>query len=708
MKKPLLLIIFIIFLSSIISGQNNKWRQYANTKDINALVEKGNTVWVGTSSGLAAIETSTNQVSYYNTLTSGLSNNNITCLASDNENVLWIGSTDSYCDSTGLIMYDGNTWIHYTTENSGLCNNDIRSLYQDNDGNLWIGTNHGLSKRTSNGSWVSYTSGGVPYDPITCLDMDNSGNLWMGTEGSGIYKFDGTNWTMWAEYNSEIPSDEITDIEVAGNGHVWIATQYGIAEFDGSGFITYNYYNSNLTCNGVFSLDFDTNGTLWVATECGIYKYDGSTWVKYDESNSGLPDGSARAILAGAGNIIWTGISKRYCEGGSSLASFNGSDWLISDISQTPIYCNYINSVALRDSSVIWAGGYNNLMRFDGQNWTNYNVYNSLLPGSVSSLAIDSSDKVWIGTNGGLARFDGTYWQIFTETNSGLSDNIVTKLEFDHTGILWIGTEHGLNKFDGTNFTLFDPNNSGLPNLWITALCADQQNNLWIASKSGNRSLSKFDGITWTSWDEDNSSFPDAEITDIESDNYGNIWMTTPFGLIKFDGTDFITYTDSTQLWENYFTSLEIDTEGNFWMGNYGEGLVKYDGSSWTYFNEDTSPIVGSVLLAVALAPNGTKWIGTPEGLSAYNENGLFVRTKNINPPALTFTISPNPVSSFLTINNHVNEKIVNIDIINLNGTVVKTCHNETNIDVRFLPAGIYCIRANTSKALYTCKFIKF
>lgn len=711
MRRSLPVICFLFVVNLIVFGQNNNWRQYANTKNVKVLEESENKIWIGTAEGLLEFDKQTGQVVHYNTLTGGLSNNNITSLAITNEGHIWIGAADLYSNQSGLTYFDGINWTHYTTTNSGLCGNDIYSLYIEENGILWIGTNNGLSKRLANGTWISYTHGGVPYDNITCMDMDNSGNLWMGTESDGITRFDGNNWNSWSEYTSDLPGDEITDIEACENGHIWIATDFnGLAEFDGSQFITYNYENSGLGCSGICSLDFDSNGILWIGTDCGVYSYDGVNWVEFPNWNSSLPHGSAKAVIAGSDNKIWAGMALTYCEDGGGLASFDGTDWTAYSISQIPMYCNHINALAFTDTTVIWAGSYNSLMKFDGYNWINYTEDNSLLPGQVASMTADDTGRLWIGTTGGLARFDGTYWQIFTESTSGLINNQISDITFDLNGVLWIGTYYGLSRYDGTDWTSYDETNSGLPNDRITAISSDKENNIWISSQSGkrgDRSLTKYNGSEWVTWDRDNSSFPAAEVKDIVTDELGNVWLASPQGLIQFDGIEFITHVDTNNQWNDFMTSIEIDANGHLWLGEYGYGLIEYDGTNWTYYNEDNSPIFGSVVNDVIITPDGTKWIGSWEGLSAYNENGLYVSSSKINITTDKLNVYPNPATEQISISLPYGKNITKLQVINLTGKVVRSTDTGRTLDIRSLAPGIYWIQAFYDDIMQTAKFIK-
>ena len=87
-----------------------------------------------------------------------------------------------------------------------------------------------------------------------------------------------------------------------------------------------------------------------------------------------------------------------------------------------------------------------------------YNSDNSLLPDNdIISLTSDSQVGIWIGMcpdwdgsafiGGGLVKYDGENWEIYTDSNSGLPDNLVTTIAIDSKGNKWIGTKHGLAEY---------------------------------------------------------------------------------------------------------------------------------------------------------------------------------------------------------------------------------------------------------------------
>jgi hypothetical protein len=73
----------------------------------------------------------------------------------------------------------------------------------------------------------------------------------------------------------------------------------------------------------------------------------------------------------------------------------------------------------------------------------------------------------------------------------------------------------------------------------------------------------------------------------------------------------------------------------------------------------------------------------------------------------LTFCISPNPATNYLTIETH--EKAI-MEILNFEGQIIKTINYDgltTTIDIKNLSSGIYFIKAKTYKGIAIKKFVK-
>ena len=77
---------------------------------------------------------------------------------------------------------------------------------------------------------------------------------------------------------------------------------------------------------------------------------------------------------------------------------------------------------------------------------------------------------------------------------------------------------------------------------------------------------------------------PDDHIFDIAEDQNGNIWLATDHGVVKYDGTDFQSYTTADGLPGNSIHAIIIGINNDVWCGtSYGVGY--YNGKTWQSFS---------------------------------------------------------------------------------------------------------------------------
>jgi ligand-binding sensor domain-containing protein len=109
---------------------------------VNALAESGDSVWVGTSGGLAVVSASADAVLARFDTGNNLPSNNISSLAVGPNGDVWVG-TDK-----GLALYRGGVFTPYTSANSALVNDAVQALLAYGTAapyRLWIGTAMGLN-----------------------------------------------------------------------------------------------------------------------------------------------------------------------------------------------------------------------------------------------------------------------------------------------------------------------------------------------------------------------------------------------------------------------------------------------------------------------------------------------------------------------------------------------------------------------------------
>lgn len=298
------------------------------------------------------VDTSMWQV--FTTSNSPLRSNELTCVASDKNNNIWVGTEDQ-----GLMRYDGTTWKNWFANIDNLPDNKVRVIAVEDNGDVWAGTKFGVLVITSAGTeqYNSFFNGSPFIDPFindlkpkpngymfivtdstfmienktsyrtwslvnsdyyaayghfSAVEVDNYNGYWLGTVSKGIFM-----------YNKNIPGknffntgttreigDSVTAIRVSkATGKVWIGYKWSVVA--GSGLSYYD--NGNLKAPGVIPFKQNTNSIYiddtnrkYIGTTGGLVVFDDvSNTTVYDSQTTGLDMDDVRGVTKDQQGRIW-------------------------------------------------------------------------------------------------------------------------------------------------------------------------------------------------------------------------------------------------------------------------------------------------------------------------------------------------------------------------------------------------------------------
>lgn len=116
----------------------------------------------------------------------------------DNKQRIWFSGR-----SYGNFMYDGKNFnANLVKAGSGS------ALFLDTSGNVWFGGGEKLSSVENEGGIWCYDGNvyknynlkdGISKYSVWSMVQDREGNIWIGTRNTGLYKFDGTSFTMYSD-----------------------------------------------------------------------------------------------------------------------------------------------------------------------------------------------------------------------------------------------------------------------------------------------------------------------------------------------------------------------------------------------------------------------------------------------------------------------------------------------------------------------------
>lgn len=184
----------------------------------------------------------------------------------------------------GLVKSNQGTTILYQDNNTPfislyplLGHVNFWAVAEDRNGDIWVSTHDKIARweRATN-TWTDYLD--VPRnsndEPIGLsriyFDEDNvlwggtiSDLVWTGTTSIGLAHFDGNTWTTYTPQNSNLESYFVHDIQEIDGG-LALATQAGMSIFDGTDFTNYNRENCNIGSTHSNEIEIDGQGNIWI------------------------------------------------------------------------------------------------------------------------------------------------------------------------------------------------------------------------------------------------------------------------------------------------------------------------------------------------------------------------------------------------------------------------------------------------------------
>lgn len=123
----------------------------------------------------------------------------------------------------------------------------------------------------------------------------------------------------------------------------------------------------------------------------------------------------------------------------------------------------------------------------------------------------------------------------------------------------------------------------------VSSAIQDRNGNLWFATTDVDEGVYKYDGKNFVEFTEEDG-LSNNVVWSMMEDSKGNIWFGTAIGLSIYDGKEFkhldIPTRDIENIWGDQcrptmVISLLEDKEGNIWIGTCGGGAHKYDGKTF-------------------------------------------------------------------------------------------------------------------------------
>ncbi len=372
----------------------------------------------------------------------------------------------------------------------------------------------------------------------------------------------------------------------------------------------------------------------------------------------------------------------------SNSLNAQGPVYRVWNTSNSSIPSNSLYSIYIDNDGIIWIGSTNNgLIKFDGVNFTTFNMSNSPMKGNyASSITSDKFNNLWItaihpgaGNQGALMKFDRVNnWSFYNTTNSGISNGNNMKVAIDSNNTVWV-CWFKLSKFNGTTWVTYDSTNSPIKFSALREIYVDKFNNKWVGV-DGYGLYKLTNDTNWTYYNPLNSGFGGTNVNKIKEDDSGNLWITVGFhGLSK--------YNPSSNQWQNWTPEnsglitghpwgLWVDKENVKWIGyGYGGSLTSLQDTTFTFYPPAMQ------IYEMAKDNFGNLWMATAEGLLEFNKNGIVgvYNQSSIVPNSFNIkSIYPNPFNPITNIKFSINKKAnLVINIYSIKGEKLETLTNK-------------------------------
>ena len=411
---------------------------------------------------------------------------------------------------------------------------------------------------------------------VPVIFQDSRGNLWFGSDRGGVSQFDGNRFESYIgslDTSENAPTSNVGPGALLGQtrqivedkwGHIWFLTHFRsensgrVSWFDGSSINFIGTGNSILV---------DKHGDIWVGENQQLTKYitPGVQRLPQAHPNEIIGEALLRStdlkinvIFQSEDGTIWIGGSDGEKQQDGVILSFRENRWVqdplkieesddTSDKTDdgTPrIHPNagftrydlsHLNAVSGIEtigedtSGNLWFGGYNLLLRFDGQ------AFEQVLPlawghsGSIGKrpASIQRLASIQKDTNGRVWFSDGRTTRWWDGSQQG---NLSGFLELeDAWGNLWFIDEMGAHQYDADLTQMPDRINSGLGVEGIHMILEAIDGKLWFGHDNG---VTAFDPTPAIST---HAGLGTNRVRMIFEDSRGYLWFSVPGGVARYD-----------------------------------------------------------------------------------------------------------------------------------------------------------------------------
>lgn len=542
----------------------------------------------------------------------GLSNNYVVDITQDSYGCIWIAT------ESGLNRFDGHNFQTYTIDNSALSSNELNKVVADPDAQL----------------------------------------LWIGTQRDGlcIFNYETNSFEVLNRTNSQLSTNDITDIVPVKDKGVWIIHYHSTVDFFNKNTQEFTAYKEfgDRKC---WTLETDNSGLLYVGhfnggmTILNPATRDTLHFISDPSNPDGLPGDDVKSICIDSFQNVWVGTN-------NGLALFNPKTKKFKTFRHI-----YGNPASLPSNTISDI----KQMR-DGRLWI------TTLQGGVSIL--DLNNLYFNNPE------DVHFFNITTETDLKLGNKNAKCLYEDSYGNIWIGTyQFGLDVVNHTNkrFKTIKSTQINHANpMLINSIYIDEDDYLWvgrtgiITGLKQNKSVKECQLYS-------SPGTSNATISSIYNDSKGMLWLSTIYDDVyrynrELNKATHLIVDPDKKIELHCF--LELPDKQQMLIGSdYGIYFYDYQTQKIGKYEVINNQMADNVIYSMLIDDNHQLWVGTfDQGIALFDahmnkikeykvDNGFISNAVNhlyLDSKKHVWAATRDGLVQFKTVNNSITYKVYN------------------------------------------------
>lgn len=635
LRRIIIVLLAIVALTA--KAQLTEWRNISSHNFVMKIIHDQNYLYVGTKGGgIVKIDKQSGQQTVLKRADGSMTGNYITDMAlHDGEQ--WVGT-----EFNGLAKVTDDGIEKYDKRNADFrINQHFSGFYFNADGTMLVGSIASLYTFDGKKCTATYDINPLsPYSYVKKIRADGDGRIWVACyDALNMYNLCLFTPNDLVQYN--IPYGKVNNIETDKDGCLWLATNNGLVKFDGNDFTHYTPDNSALPEANITDLTIDDKDNLWMMSEHYITKYDGTNFTAYPYQLNVAND-YLLTIDVGNDNLY---VGSRL----EGLLRLTDNGLTAIPLTDNQLYDSGISysSGCIDGKGIFYASTQNGFQTYNIE--TDECHFEPM--GVIAQTETDRNGNVWLlwpwfATDTCLVEITTTGKKAYMRTDYPFSEADAILIKFDRKNRLWIATNKGLYMRDGETWTVYNKSNSSLSET-VQCMDFDSNNRLWCGTFGSG--LFCFDGTRWSNYTTSNSSIPSNYVGTVTVDNNNVVWLNCRdprfpdkmgsefgLGLTRFDGNTWTTYNhNNSPLPSDCFWDVQVDADNRLWIATAGDlsfvGLACFDGTEWTIYNTDNSGIVLNEVTKISLdSKHDLIWLTHHPGL------GLSVARMNCKTSGIT------------------------------------------------------------------------